>query len=135
MEDALKRLDKLTQEEAWMGIAQNLRATHAVGESVWRVVDKVKAIDNSVASMNRLSSDFIRYDSEVLRIRSGNRWQQRIRKWLSSPDPSTNHNIACGTHHKNPRFGFSKAASFRSGSLRVRFSGFTENVCPVFFSN
>ena len=87
MEDALKRLDKLTQEEAWMGIAQNLRAMHAVGEIVRRVVDKVKAIDNSVASMNRLSSDFIRYDSEILRIRSGNRWQRRIRKWLSSPGP------------------------------------------------
>ena len=34
MEDGLKRLDKLTREEAWMGIAQNLKATHAVGESV-----------------------------------------------------------------------------------------------------
>ena len=32
MEDALKRLDKLTQEEAWMGIVQNLKATHAVDE-------------------------------------------------------------------------------------------------------
>ena len=28
MEDALKKLDKLTHEEAWMGIAQNLKATH-----------------------------------------------------------------------------------------------------------
>ncbi|KAI0277640.1 hypothetical protein BGY98DRAFT_1177043, partial [Russula aff. rugulosa BPL654] len=41
MEDALKRLDKLTREEAWMGIAQNLRATHIVGESVKRVADEV----------------------------------------------------------------------------------------------
>jgi hypothetical protein len=62
MEDALKRLDKLIQVEAWVGIAQNLRATHAVGESVRRVVDKVEAIDHSVASMKRLSSNFIRYD-------------------------------------------------------------------------
>jgi hypothetical protein len=28
MEDALKTLDRLTQEEAWMTIAENLRATH-----------------------------------------------------------------------------------------------------------
>ena len=28
MEDALKKLDRLTQEEAWMTIAGNLRATH-----------------------------------------------------------------------------------------------------------
>jgi hypothetical protein len=34
MEDALKRLDKLTQEEARMAAAQNLKATHAVDERV-----------------------------------------------------------------------------------------------------
>ena len=44
MEDALKRLDKLTQEEAWMGIAQNLKATHAVGERVGVVDDKVAEV-------------------------------------------------------------------------------------------
>jgi hypothetical protein len=38
MEDSLKRLDKLTQEEAWMGIAQNLKATHTVGERVTEVI-------------------------------------------------------------------------------------------------
>ena len=41
MEDALKRLDKLTHEEAWMGIAQNLKATQAVGERVGVVYDRV----------------------------------------------------------------------------------------------
>ena len=30
MDDALKGLDKLTQEEARMAVAENLRATHAV---------------------------------------------------------------------------------------------------------
>jgi hypothetical protein len=48
IEDAMKRLDKLTQEEAWMGIAQNLKATHTVGESVKEVADKVVVIDNRV---------------------------------------------------------------------------------------
>ena len=52
MEDALKKLDKLTREEAWMGIAQNLKATHTVGESVRRVADDVVAIDNRVANVN-----------------------------------------------------------------------------------
>jgi hypothetical protein len=51
MEDALKRLDKLTHEEAWMGIAHNLKATNAVGEDVRRVVDKAVAIDNRVAGV------------------------------------------------------------------------------------
>ena len=52
LEDALKRLDKLTHEEAWMGIAQNLKATHTVGENVRRVVDQVVAIDNKVAAVD-----------------------------------------------------------------------------------
>ena len=52
IEDALKRLDKLTHEEAWMGIAQNLKATHTVGESVRRVMDKVVAIDDRVAGVD-----------------------------------------------------------------------------------
>ena len=52
LEDALRRLDKLTHEEAWMGIAQNLKATHAVGENVRRVEDKVVAIDNKVAAVD-----------------------------------------------------------------------------------
>ena len=38
MEDALKKLDKLTQEEARMIIAENLRATHAVDERVTEVI-------------------------------------------------------------------------------------------------
>jgi hypothetical protein len=44
MEDALRRLDKLTQEEAWMGIVQNLKATHAVDERVRAVDDKVTEV-------------------------------------------------------------------------------------------
>ena len=44
MEDALRRLDKLTQEEAWMGIAQNLKATHAVDKRVRAVDDKVTEV-------------------------------------------------------------------------------------------
>jgi hypothetical protein len=34
IEDALKRLDKLTHEEAQMVTAENLKAMHAVGKSV-----------------------------------------------------------------------------------------------------
>jgi methyl-accepting chemotaxis protein len=52
LEDALKKLDKLTNEEAWMGIAQNLKATHTVGKSVKRVAEEVVAIDNRVAGVD-----------------------------------------------------------------------------------
>ena len=36
VEDALKRLDKLTHEEAWMGIAQNMKALHILSEKQLR---------------------------------------------------------------------------------------------------
>ena len=52
MEDSLKRLDKLTQEEARMAAAQNLKATHTIDERVKGVVDTVDAIDDRVASVN-----------------------------------------------------------------------------------
>ena len=52
MEDALRRLDKLTQEEARMAAAQNLKAMHIVDERVKGVADTVVAIDNRVASVD-----------------------------------------------------------------------------------
>jgi len=52
MEDALKRLDKLTHEEARMAIAENLRATHAVDERVRGVTEQVLAVDDRVAGID-----------------------------------------------------------------------------------
>ena len=52
MEDALKKLDKLTHEEARMATAENLKATHAVGAGVREVIDKVVVIDNRVAGVD-----------------------------------------------------------------------------------
>ncbi|KAI0281980.1 hypothetical protein BGY98DRAFT_1174804 [Russula aff. rugulosa BPL654] len=45
MGDALKKLDKLTHEEARMAIAQNLKATHNVDERVRGVANRVEAVD------------------------------------------------------------------------------------------
>ena len=52
MEDTLKRLDNLTREEARMAIAENLKATRVVGESVKGVGAKVVAFDNRMAGMD-----------------------------------------------------------------------------------
>ena len=146
MEDALKKLDKLTHEEAQMAIAENLRATHAVDERVRGVTEQVLAVDDRVAGVDdrlanvndkvtevihgvcesfqsremfnlscsdgnearqvidqvqRSSSlDLINPDYRALCIISENQLRESIHKWLSPPDPSTNHNIACDTHHK-----------------------------------
>ena len=52
MEDALKKLDKLTQEEARMAVAQNLRVTYTVDERVRGIGSTVIAIDNRVSSVD-----------------------------------------------------------------------------------
>jgi hypothetical protein len=52
VEDALGRLDRLTQEEARMAAAQNLKITHTVDERVKGVVDAVVAIDNRVSGVD-----------------------------------------------------------------------------------
>jgi hypothetical protein len=52
IEDALKRLDKLTQEEARMAAAQNLKVTHTVDKRVEGVADTVAAVDNRVAGVD-----------------------------------------------------------------------------------
>ena len=128
MEDALKRLDKLTQEEARMAAAQNLKATHTVDERVQGVVDTVEAIDSKVADvagdvdeMRRLSSNLTRTDYVVLPILSENQLRESTYKWLSPPDPSTNHNIACGTQHKKAATWFFQGGIYQewkaTGSL------------------
>ena len=169
MEDALKRLDKLTQEESRMAAAQNLKATYTVDERVKEVVDTVEAIDNKVVDVDdrvagvsdqvvgvsdqvagvnyqvanvdnqvacvnekvitiddrvkeiagdvdeirRSSSNFTSADYVVLPILSENQLRECSRKWLSPPDPSTNHNIACGTHHKKTATWFFQGAIYQ----------------------
>ena len=48
VEDALKRLDKLTNEEVRMVTAQVLEATHTVEDRVTGVDNNVKTIDDKV---------------------------------------------------------------------------------------
>jgi len=51
LDDALKKLDKLTNEEARMATAQNLKATHTVGDRV-KVVDvKVDSVGSGVKEL------------------------------------------------------------------------------------
>jgi hypothetical protein len=59
IEDALKRLDKLTQEEARMAAAQVLSLTHAVVNKLTGVGSKLKDVDDKidVVTNGRLAGD------------------------------------------------------------------------------
>jgi hypothetical protein len=52
IEDALKRLDKLTHEEARMATAENMKASHSMGESVREVVEKMEIFNNRTAGVS-----------------------------------------------------------------------------------
>ena len=48
IEDALRRLDKLTQEEVRMAATQLLKITHGIDDVVKGVDDKVKDVSDTV---------------------------------------------------------------------------------------
>ena len=59
IEDALKKLDRLTQEEARMAAAENMKLTHTVDKRVEAVADTVGAIDNRLARVDDRVADVV----------------------------------------------------------------------------
>ncbi|KAF8491830.1 hypothetical protein F5888DRAFT_952652 [Russula emetica] len=90
VEDALKRLDKLTQEEAKMATAEVLNNVKVLVDD-----DKeARAImqQEKRSSFFTLATPFFR----GLVVVTG---KEDLHSWLSPLDPSTNHEIACNAHH------------------------------------
>jgi len=57
IEDALKRLDRLTQEEARMAAAQVLNVANTVDDRVQGIADNILGIDNRVAGIDDKVAD------------------------------------------------------------------------------
>jgi hypothetical protein len=110
IEDALKRLDSLTQEEARKAAAQLLKAVNTIDNRVGGIADNALVVDNRVAGVDdrmagvdgrrSWSPNRIHTGHAGSTVLTGNPLRQELRGWLSPPDPSTNHNIACNAHHK-----------------------------------
>jgi len=100
IESALKRLDTLTREEAQMATVEALKIMKGVGDRVNVVLDdgrETKEItqqnaNNTNVIMEQTASFVDEAKREQLR--------QDIQEWLSPPDPSINHNTACGVQHQ-----------------------------------
>ena len=89
------------------------------GKEAKQVIDQTA---NDVDQVKRTSCpSLVSTDYEVLYNISEIQLRENIHKWLSPPDPSTNHNIACDTHHKKAATWFFEGSIFRewksSGSL------------------
>ncbi|KAH9062210.1 hypothetical protein EDB87DRAFT_1682210 [Lactarius vividus] len=137
LEDAVKKLDRLTQEEARMALAEVLKISHTVRNDVKIVDGKVESIDGKVEDMGNKGSDM---DDKVDNVGDivddvGNKVadvqvviddskgakliiQQRannvdeVKSWLSPADPSTNHNIARKAQHNGTTVWFFQDSIF-----------------------
>jgi len=81
----------------------------------------IEQIANDMAKAKRLSSNLISAGYGALPNLSGEQLREGSHKWLTPPDPSTNHNIACGTHHKKTATWFFQSKIYQkwmsTGSL------------------
>ena len=120
LEDGLKKLDKMTNEEARMANAEALR----VGYEINKKVDEAKLIIQrtaySVDDVKR-SSSVLSCHSRVTNPATGRQLRESLRIWQSPSDPSTNHNIACNRQHGGTTDWFCKGNIFEkwkaTGSL------------------
>ncbi|KAH9980439.1 hypothetical protein BJV74DRAFT_798133 [Russula compacta] len=118
MEDALGRLDKLTQDEVRMAAAEGLKATHGVDDKVVRVGNEVQGVDNRVKRVDDKidvvidGGDKIREEIQAIANDVGNQMRQNLEKWLSPPDPSINYNTASDAHHDGTAMWFTQSSSF-----------------------
>ena len=66
IEDALKRLDTLTKEEARMAIAENLKVTNRVDGKIDKVDDKVDKVGDKVCDkVDKVDDKVERVDNKV----------------------------------------------------------------------
>ncbi|KAH9166811.1 hypothetical protein EDB89DRAFT_2101116, partial [Lactarius sanguifluus] len=133
IEDALGRLDRLTQQEMQMAIVQVLKVAHHVKDGVQTVGEQVQGVDDKVnVAIEGTSGTFLPLTNVVVNLymsrRQGNkgscatsskqygRRKARTRKdhraWLSPPDPSTNQNIASTTQHEGTATWFFRGSIF-----------------------
>ncbi|KAH9179177.1 hypothetical protein EDB89DRAFT_778791 [Lactarius sanguifluus] len=108
--DVLMRLDVLTQREMAVAVARNLEVTHGID-------DDVKAIKTVTCSVD-INVRTIREATDTL---SRGHARNDLRNWISPPNPSINHNLACDTHHTGTTTWFAQGNAFdewkENGSL------------------
>jgi hypothetical protein len=107
IEDALKRLDRLTQEEVQMAAAQLLKVANDIADNVLVVGDRGDRMERS------WFPDRIHAGHAGSIILTGYQLRQDLRRWLSPPEPFTNHNIACNAHHKGTATWFFEGRTYK----------------------
>jgi hypothetical protein len=92
------------------------KLSHADGNAADQITEQPP---NDVNQVDRSSSsNFISATHGLLHIISETQLRENIHKWLSPPDPSTNHKIACDTYNKKTASWFFQGSIFREWKSR-----------------
>jgi hypothetical protein len=112
---------KLVVQQTATDIDQVKVATHQTATDVDQVKVATQQTATDVDQVKRLFSKLVISHYRALPIILGYQLRESLHRWLSPPDPSTNHNIACGTHHKKTASWFFQGSIFQewksTGSL------------------
>ena len=76
------------------------------------VGDKVQGVDDKLDQVNRSLFLTPAHRSEYSNSITGNQLRDSLLRWLSPPDPSINHNIACKAHHNGTAQWFFQGSMF-----------------------
>ena len=104
-----------------MSILPDGKETKAMVQQTTRETNAImQLMANNVSEV--MSSWFIKPRlGRVFTLDSGNQWRHDLRKWFSSPDPSTNHIILCRVQHQGTADWFFRGSLFEewksTGSL------------------
>ncbi|KAF8262608.1 hypothetical protein EI94DRAFT_1808546 [Lactarius quietus] len=108
IEAVLQRLDRLTQEEGRMTVAQTLEVVHGLVNNVKVVMNDGKAstegIRKTLDTMQQMASDINKMRRDQL--------QKDSKNWLCPPDPSKNYNIGCQIHRDGTATWFFQGSIF-----------------------
>ncbi|KAF8259585.1 hypothetical protein EI94DRAFT_1010410 [Lactarius quietus] len=113
IETILKRLDRLTQEEARMTVTQTLAIVHGLLNNMKVVMDGGEAststIRRTLVTMQELASEINKMKRDQL--------QKDARNWITPPDPSKNHVIARRIHSGESAVWFTRSLTFKNWDL------------------
>ena len=88
--------------------------TLSVGNRVVEVGDQVQGVSDQVQGVKRPwfpNHIHVKHAGSI--ILTGSQLRQDLRRWLSPPDPSTNHNIACSSHHSGTATWFFEGGTYK----------------------
>ncbi|KAF8269269.1 hypothetical protein EI94DRAFT_1014781 [Lactarius quietus] len=120
IEDALKRLDSLIQEEFRMATAQILKVATEIATEVKDGNEKTNtAMQQVLSDVEEVKCDVVDVKRSVGEVKCDVeevKWvqiEQDIHKWFSPPDPSTNYNVACEAHYEGTATWFFRGTKFK----------------------